>query len=321
MAAGGCERRSDVAFVRLASGPAGGAWYPLGAKIAQVLGSEIPEISTSNLPGGGETNVMDVHRGVAEMAFTYSSAAYDGYRGIGQFPGPQTNVRHFATLYPAALQTAVRRRSEINSYADLTGRNISPGKAGWSGTVIVEEVLAAYGITFAAVREAGGAVHHVDYADSGALMKDGHIEAFTAVAGVPLSSMTDINFQPGIRFLSVEPDKMQQILASNPTLIETVIPATAYEGLTQPVPTIGVATVMIVHKDMPEDLVYQMAKLFWESHAQFEEVSPVWRDVHRENALQAGRIPRPLRPCAPRAACRARAAWCSSIAFLHSAET
>lgn len=287
----GCEARTDVAFVRLASGPAGGAWYPLGAKIAQVLGDAIPEIATSNLPGGGEANVMDVHRGVAEVAFTYSSAAYDGYRGAGAFPGPQDNVRHFATLYPAALQTAVRRNSPVNSYADLAARNISPGAVGMSGTVIAEQVMAAYGVTLESVRQAGGAVHHVDYADSGALMKDGHIDAFMAVAGVPLSSMMDLNFQPGIRLLSVESDRMAQILASNPALIETVIPAGSYEGQTEDVPTIGVATVMIVHKDLPDDVVYEMAKVFWENHAQFAEVSPVWNDVHREDALKAAAIP------------------------------
>ena len=45
-----------------------------------------------------------------------------------------------ATLYPAALQTAVRRRSDIQSYADLARRNLSPGKIGWSGTTIVQEM-------------------------------------------------------------------------------------------------------------------------------------------------------------------------------------
>jgi uncharacterized protein len=288
----GCELRSEgVTFVRLASGPAGGAWYPLGAKIAQVLGTEIAEVSTSSMPGSGEANLRDVNRRNAEIAFTYSSSAYDAYQGRGQFTEPQTDIRHFATLYPAALQTAVRQRSAIGSYDDLAGRSISPGQVGMTGTVIAEEVLSAYGVTFDAVRRGGGAIHHVDYADSGALMKDGHIDAFMAVAGVPLSSMLELNFQPGIRFLGVEPDRMERILASNPALIETVIPKEAYDGLTEDVPTIGVATVMVVHKDLPDDLVYEMVKVFWENQAQFLEVSPVWQDVHLEDALLAVAIP------------------------------
>ncbi|HKI64717.1 MAG TPA: hypothetical protein VKA16_08840, partial [Burkholderiales bacterium] len=35
-------------FVRMVSGPAGGSWYPLGAKIMQVMQKEVGGIATSN---------------------------------------------------------------------------------------------------------------------------------------------------------------------------------------------------------------------------------------------------------------------------------
>ena len=35
-------------FVRMVSGPSGGSWYPLGAKVMQVMESNIKGISTSN---------------------------------------------------------------------------------------------------------------------------------------------------------------------------------------------------------------------------------------------------------------------------------
>jgi len=38
-------------FVRMVSGPSGGSWYPLGAKVMQVMESEIKGISTSNTSG------------------------------------------------------------------------------------------------------------------------------------------------------------------------------------------------------------------------------------------------------------------------------
>jgi len=288
----GCDVKQDgVRFVRVASGPAGGAWYPVGAKIAHVLGDGISEISTSSMPGGSETNIMDVNRGNAEIAFAYSSAVYDAARGVGQFTEPQANVVHFATLYPAALQTAVPRRSNVYSYGDLGDKNISPGMAGWSGTGIVREILSAYGISFESVRQSGGAVHYVDFADSGALMKDRHIDAFMAVAGVPLAAILDLNFQPGVRLLPIETDKLEQILDYNPALIEMVIPKEAYDGLTEDVPTVGVPTTLVIHKDLPEDLVYQMTKIFWESHAQFLEIAPSWQGVRLEDALLAVVIP------------------------------
>ena len=47
-------------FVRMVSGPSGGSWYPLGAKIMQVMDDEIDGITTSNTSGGGISNILSV---------------------------------------------------------------------------------------------------------------------------------------------------------------------------------------------------------------------------------------------------------------------
>ncbi len=91
--------------------------------------------------------------------------------------------------------------------------------------------------------------------------------------------------------MSVAEDRMAAILADNPGFIRTVIPKTAYEGMAEDVPTIGSVTVMLVHKDVPEDLVYRMVKVFWANHAQFAEVKKVWNDALLENALMAAPVP------------------------------
>ena len=48
-------------FVRMVSGPSGGSWYPLGAKIMQVMEDEIDGIATSNTSGGGISNIKSVN--------------------------------------------------------------------------------------------------------------------------------------------------------------------------------------------------------------------------------------------------------------------
>ncbi len=58
MRSGAPDGGGEPVFVRMVSGPAGGNWYPLGAKIAQVLEAEIPGIATSSGPGGGVSNAM-----------------------------------------------------------------------------------------------------------------------------------------------------------------------------------------------------------------------------------------------------------------------
>ena len=56
------SQASADTFVRIVSGPAGGSWYPLGAKMAEILEKEVDGISTSNGPGGGVGNVKDANK-------------------------------------------------------------------------------------------------------------------------------------------------------------------------------------------------------------------------------------------------------------------
>ena len=72
-------------FIRMVSGPSGGSWYPLGAKIMQVMQSEIKGVATSNTSGGGISNVMSVDGGDAEFGFTYAHTVANGYNGKGKF--------------------------------------------------------------------------------------------------------------------------------------------------------------------------------------------------------------------------------------------
>jgi TRAP transporter TAXI family solute receptor len=278
-------------FVRMVSGPAGGSWYPLGAKIMQVMQKEIGGVAASNGPGGGVGNIKDVSEGNAEIGWSYGHTAYNGYVGRGKFERPYKNVAFFATLYPGVVQIAVPEDSSIKSISDFNGKNISPGKAGWTGTAFAETVLAAYDLSFAKIKQNGGTVHHVDYSDSVALMKDGHIDVFLAVTSMPQASVIDLNFKPGIRFIGIDPAKMQGIIKSNPGVIATKIPKGVYEGLARDVPTLATATVMVVNKDLPADLVYKMCKVFWQEHATFAQVKKVWNEVKKEDALAAAAIP------------------------------
>ncbi len=278
-------------FVRMVSGPAGGSWYPLGAKIAEVLGREVPGIATSNGPGGGVGNVKDVNKADAEIGWSYAHTAYNGYSGQGKFNSEQSNVRHFATLYPAALQTAVPKSSSIMSYADMKDKSLSPGKKTYSGYAAAEIVFKLYGLTFEQVKASGGTIHYVGYSDSVSLMKDGHLDVFIGLTSVPQASFIDLDFNPGVRFIGIEPDIMDKILMENPGYLSTVIPQSAYNGMTEDVPTLGVATVLVVNKDLADDIVYNMAKALWDNHGELVKVKKIWNKVKLEDALAGAAIP------------------------------
>jgi len=278
-------------FLRMFSGPEGGSWYPLGSAMMNIVEQEL-KISSSNGPGGGVGNAKAVDAGRADLGWSYTHTAYNAYDGRGKFDKKHDNLRHLMSLYPGIFQIAVPRKSKIMSIADLKDKRIVPGKIGFSGTVIAENILKAYDITFDSIKKNGGQVSYVGYSDSAALMKDGHSDCYMAVTSCPQSTIIDLNFQPGIRMLPVEPAYQDKVLELEPGLMKTVIPKTAYKGMTEDIPAIGTVTCIVVNKNLPDDLAYDIVKTLYANWPKLAEVKKQAIDESKpENAMLGARIP------------------------------
>jgi TRAP transporter TAXI family solute receptor len=112
-----------------------------------------------------------------------------------------------------------------------------------------------------------------------------------AATSMPQASLIEVSHSPGVRFLGLSEAKLKEILDANPGYIPGRMPKGVYESVDKDLLTLGIVTNMVVHKDLPDDLVYNMCKVFWENHAAFEEVKSVWKRVKLENALDGAAIP------------------------------
>ena len=260
LAAPGVQAKQQ--FLRMFSGPEGGSWYPLGSAMMSIIEKNL-KISCSNGPGGGVGNCKAVNGGRADLGWSYTHTAYNAYNGKKEFKKKNTNLRHLMSLYPGVFQMAVPKKSDIKTVADLKDKRIVPGKVGFTGTAIAELVLKAYGLTFDSIKKNGGMVSFVGYADSAALMKDGHSDCYMAVTSCPQSTIIDLNFQPGVRFLGVDKAHMKKVLELDPGLMATVIPKTAYKGMTADVPTPGTVTCIVISKNVPDDVAYNIVKTLY----------------------------------------------------------
>jgi TRAP transporter TAXI family solute receptor len=283
--------QAEQKFLRMFSGPEGGSWYPLGSAMMGIVENSTG-ISSSNGPGGGVGNCKAVNGGRADLGWTYTHTAYNAYNGRGKFDKKSENLRHLMSLYPGVFQIAVPKSSKINSIADLKDKRIVPGKVGFSGTVIAEMVLKAHDITFDSIKKNGGSVSYVGYTDSAALMKDGHSDSYMAVTSCPQSTIIDLNFRPGVKFLPVDQAHMDKILEMEPGLMATVVPKGAYKGLEADVPAVGTVTAIVIHKDVSDGLAYNIVKTLYANWPELAKVKKkAIEDSKPDQALQGARIP------------------------------
>jgi TRAP transporter TAXI family solute receptor len=283
--------QAEQKFLRMFSGPEGGSWYPLGAAMMSILEKNLG-IASSNGPGGGVENCKAVNAGRADLGWSYTHTAYNAYEGRGEFDKKNPNVLHLMSLYPGVFQMAVPKNSKIFSVADLKDKRIVPGKIGFSGTAIAELILKAYDITFDSIKKNGGMVSYVGYADSAALLKDGHSDAYMAVTSCPQSTIIDLNFRPGVRLLPVDAEHMKKVLEMEPGLMATVIPKTAYKDMEADVPAVGTVTCIVINKNVPDEIAYKIVKTLYDNWPELAKVKKqAIEESLPEKALLGARIP------------------------------
>ncbi len=254
--------------LKLMTGPMGGSWYPLGGAIADAIQKEIPGVTVGVSPGGGIANVEGLELGKCDIGFSNSSSAVDGFYGRPPFKKKMENMRQLANLYPQYFQMVVREDSGIKSVADLKGKSISPGPKGHTGELLAQQVLEIYGLSYKDMAK----IHHVQYSDSVALMKDGHAQAYILGTTIPASSIIDLAADRKIRLLSLPDDKIKALQKINAGYLKRVIPKGTYPGVDYDVPGVGYFTHLVISAKLPDDLVYKITKILAINLPRFAEV-------------------------------------------------
>jgi uncharacterized protein len=225
--------------------------------------------------------------------------------GQGPFmEGGAVPARALAVLYNNYTHIVARAGADIAKVADLRGKVVSVGAAGSGTEILAIRVLKAAGLdsTRDIVRQSLGVSQSVDQ------FKDGKIDAFFWSGGVPTAAVLDLANTPGTAWSLVPNDDVLPVLQSfGPGLYgHLTIPKEAYPGLPADVGVVGVANLLVVHAQMPEQLAYDITRLLFEKQAQLAAVHPEAARLSLATATAGS--PAPFHPGAIRFY-RERGAW------------
>ena len=249
----GCSG-SDKQRIKLATGPQGGSWYPLGGAFKNLIERKLPTVSIQVLPGAGIANVKAVESGQAQMALANSVSTVDAIDGRPPFDQKATHVCNVATLYPQYFQVVTLPEAGINSPADLKGKSWAGQQKGNTGEAITDHMLRAYGLSF----EDLSRVSYGSYTDSVTLMKDGNAQFFTLGTTIPAGAVMDLASARDIKLMPIPDDGLAKMQQFNPGYRSGIIPKGTYPGQQQDVQTVEYATHFIARCDMDEQLVYDI---------------------------------------------------------------
>ncbi len=213
-------------------------------------------------------NVEGVELGKCEIGFSNSSSAVDGLFGRPPFKKKMETVKQLANLYAQYFQMVVVDSSPIKSPADFKGKIIATTPKGHTGTILTEQVLEVYGLSFKDLSK----IHFVGYSDAVALMKDGHADIYSPGTTIPASSIIDLAADRKIRLIPLPDDKIKALQKINAGYLKRVTPKGTYPGVDYDVPGVGYFAHLVVSSKLPDDLVYKITKTLATNLPRFADV-------------------------------------------------
>ena len=248
----------------IATGTTGGVYYPLGGALANLFSRQIPGMSaTVEVTGGSVGNLQLLGAGRVGLIFTQVDAAVDAVRGNDRFRGRPVPARAIAVIYTNRMQVVTVASTGIRTIMDLKGKRISTGAPGSATEVMALRILEAAGLDPAKDFRAR---ERLSPAESTNAVKDGKLDAYMFVSGVPTSAITDLGASPGVQLQMIDHDQYTAKIVEKygPVYFNEVIPAGTYPGQTTDNKQMSVANVLAVREDMPADMVSRLLKITWE---------------------------------------------------------
>ena len=256
----------------IATGTTGGVYYPLGGGLANILSRAIPGLSaTVEVTGGSVANNQLLGAGRVGMIFTQVDASVDAVRGVERFRGRPVNVRALAVIYTNRMQVVTTAAAGINSMADMKGKRVSTGAPGSATEIMAFRLIEGAGLD----RDKDfRARERLSPAESTNAIKDGKLDAYFFVSGIPTSAVTDLGASPGIQLRLVDHAEFtpQIVEKYGPVYFPEVIPAGTYPGQTTDNKQMSVANILAVLDTMPAEQATRILETTWKSREELAQV-------------------------------------------------
>ena len=283
----GGEGGADVAKLVFATGGTQGTYYAYGGSIASVINDASDTLDlTVTSTGGSQANVELLQSGEAQIAFCQNDVAYYAYTGTDLFADAEADKDLCAvvSLYDELIQ--IVGTSDITDIAGLKGKRVSVGTAG-SGTYFnARQILEAYGMTMDDIVPS-----YLDFGGSTEAFKNGQIDAFFVVAGIPNTAITDLATSNSFNILEVSDEALAKLGENYSFYTRAIIPAGTYSNIAEDRATLAIKAVVICHKDLSADAVKEFLTQLFANKADLAAANAKGELLSYETALAGVNIP------------------------------
>jgi TRAP transporter TAXI family solute receptor len=280
--------------ISIATGGTGGVYYPMGGGLAAVLSKYVPGMqATAEVTGGSVDNLKLIGSGKPYVGFTMTDAAQDAFKGEDKFKGQKVPLRTLMVLYPNRMHVVTIEGKGIAKFADLKGKRVSTGAPGSATEVMAFRLLEAAGLD----KDKDVKRERLSASESVNAIKDGKIDAFFWVGGLPTAAVSDLANTPGNKLKMI--DHADLVPAMNKKYgnlyVEDTIHKEVYRGMEQDNRQATVMNILVAHESMDDKTAYNIVKTIFDKKADLVAVHKEAENFKLENQ-KASATPIPFHP-------------------------
>ena len=265
----------------LLTGPAGGAYAPLGRALAKAYNARVPGVQVSATsasgPEGAADNAEEVEQGKADLAFSRADIAYQVFQQADAGESASAHLRSIAVLYTNAVHFIVRRASGITRGEEMRGHRVQMSED-TGGGMLARLVVEAYGLDI-------GEVQPIPASRRNALarLRANELDVRIFASAYPLA-INDVGPSSPLALLPLTPVAIDRLRSRSPFFKPAVIPSGTYNGQTGDIETVGIDGLLLCRDSLPEPVAYELTKALFEALPELAETSKAARLIDAVNA-------------------------------------
>lgn len=269
---------SRLTFV---TGPAGGFGFPTGSAWASAVGAEAGIPISVEATTGLQVNPLMIEDKKAEVGLSAGDTSLESWNGAEWTKGRQIRAqRALVVLDPWVMQFYTTRQSGITKLADLNGKSVNPSRRrSWTDNVL-RDMAEVLGLK-------PGRISNVGPNDANTLLGDGRLDVAAVAGAIPHPAVSEFEVNHEMALIPMSKEEQQKFLAKQTALIAYDIPANSYKGQTRPVATVASFNVYIVSKDLPDSLVYALARATFAKKDQLAAAHKSFARMEAKNIVHA----------------------------------
>ena len=278
-------------------GTSPGSYYEvMNMLTCRAIEQTFPDVATRQVPGASVDCIYKVSDGTVDMGMSSPVSLREAYDGKGVFENKYQDVR-IVCYYPtpgSGFTAVTLKDSPIESVYDVADKRVSLMSKGTASAGWFTEFLGYHGITPESIEANGGLVYYGSTSDAFELLASDRLDCVFFASYHPSKTAQMLNVQQGIKLIPYEEAMVDRFIEDHPGTGKGYLPPGTYEGQTEPYLTWTGGGSVICHKDMTEDVVYNLCAALYSDEGQsvFKEHSEKWAAWDWvDGAVQCASIP------------------------------